>query len=152
MVGKVTEKDIEVIKIVSEEDLKTAQQIRYDVFVIGQNVPAEEEIDGFENVSTHFLAKLDGVPCGAARWRTTVDGVKLERFAVLDEYRGKGVGSALVRAVLDDIELQPDSHDRQLYLNAQISAMPLYSKFGFVKEGEIFLECDIEHYTMKKAR
>ena len=44
MAGKRIEKEIEVVKIVSQEDLKTAQQIRYDVFVIGQNVPVEEEM------------------------------------------------------------------------------------------------------------
>jgi predicted GNAT family N-acyltransferase len=29
--------------------------------------------------------------------------------------------------------------------------MPLYQKFGFISEGELFQECDIDHYAMKKA-
>ena len=149
--GNMINPTIEVIKINSEEELKTAQQIRYEVFVIGQNVPAEEEIDKYENQCAHFLAKYDGIPCGAARWRETGSGVKLERFAVLENYRKKGVGSALVEAVLDDIKSKPHTKDKLLYLHSQISAIPLYEKFGFEKEGEIFQECDIDHYTMKKA-
>lgn len=143
---------IEVKKVNNEDELKTAQEIRYQVFVIGQNVPPEEEIDKYESVCVHFLAKYDNIPCGAARWRKTERGVKLERFAVLENYRKKGVGSALVEAVLEDVKLQPNIKDELLYLHSQISAMPLYEKFGFVKEGEMFQECDIDHFTMKKAR
>jgi predicted GNAT family N-acyltransferase len=152
MAGKMTDLQIEARKISSEGDIRVAQQIRYDVFVIGQHVPAEEEIDQYENSSHHFLAKVNGIPCGAARWRITNNGVKLERFAVLDNFRGMGVGSALVEAVLKDIECHPKAKSKQLYLHAQISAMPLYQKFGFVRKGEMFQECDIDHYAMKKAR
>ncbi len=143
---------IEVKKVSEERELKTAQQIRYEVFVIGQKVPPEEEIDEHESVCVHFLAKYQGIPCGAARWRKTKKGVKLERFAVLEKYRKRGVGSALVEAVVEDVKSQPDTKDELLYLHSQISAMPLYEKFGFVKEGEMFQECDIDHFTMKKAR
>lgn len=152
MAGKMTDLHIEVHKISSDDDIHVAQQIRYDVFVIGQHVPAEEEIDQYEKICHHFLAKADGIPCGAARWRITDNGVKLERFAVLEKYRGMGVGSALVDAVLKDIESYPEAKGKQLYLHAQISAMPLYQKFGFIREGEMFQECDIDHYAMKKAR
>lgn len=147
-----TDNIIKVIKVSNEKDLKVAQQIRYDVFVIGQRVPEEEEIDAFEDVCSHFLALSNNTPCGAARWRKTDNGVKLERFAVLEDFRSKGVGSALVNAVIKDIEAEPDTENEPLYLHSQLSAMPLYEKFGFVKEGELFQECDIDHYTMKKAR
>ena len=139
---------MEVVKINNSEDLEIAHQIRYEVFVVGQNVPEDEEIDQHESISSHFLARFDGVPCGAARWRTTELGVKLERFAVLEQYRSKGVGSALVVAVLHDIQAVAELTHRQLYLHAQLSAMPLYAKFGFEKEGEMFSECDIDHYKM----
>ena len=141
---------IDVHKIHTQEELQLAQQIRYIVFVIGQKVPAEEEIDGFEEASFHFLAYLDGTPCGAARWRFTDTGIKLERFAVLENYRGNGIGRALVDAVLKDIDSNPDSNGQQIYLNAQLAAMKLYSNFGFEKVGELFQECDIDHYQMVK--
>jgi predicted GNAT family N-acyltransferase len=148
--GKSCNPHINVKKIYTNQEIKQAQQIRYNVFVIGQNVPPEEEIDKFEDDSFHFLALIDGIPCGAARWRFTEKGMKLERFAVLENYRGHGVGNALVDAVLKDIDSNPDSNGKQLYLNAQLGAMNLYSNFGFRKIGELFQECDIDHYKMVK--
>jgi predicted GNAT family N-acyltransferase len=139
---------VEVMKVGDSSDLEIAQRIRYEVFVIGQHVPAEEEIDQYEHDCKHFLAKANGIPCGAARWRITEKGVKLERFAVLENYRGRGVGSALVQAVLRDIGTNPELKGRMHYLHAQLSAMPLYEKFGFKPQGEMFQECDIDHFKM----
>ncbi|MEY3564095.1 MAG: hypothetical protein RJA23_265 [Bacteroidota bacterium] len=85
-----------VEKITTEEGLQAAFQIRELVFVVEQEVDASEEYDEFEDSSIHFLAKLDGAPVGTARWRFTANGVKMERFAVLQEARGQGVGQALV--------------------------------------------------------
>ena len=146
--GKTGKSLIKVIKVNSRDQLIQAQNIRYKVFVIGQGVPPEEEIDQYEDECQHFLALSDDVACGAARWRFTADGVKLERFAVLASYRGKGIGSTLVKAVLEDIYNHPDAAGKLLYLNSQISAMKLYSKFNFIKVGEKFQECDIDHYKM----
>lgn len=148
--GKISEPHVKVKKIHSNQEIQHAQQIRYKVFVIGQNVPAEEEIDKFEEESFHFLAHIDGLPCGAARWRFTKKGVKLERFAVLEEYRGFGVGSAMVDAVLKDIDSNTGASGKLLYLHAQLSAQKLYSNFGFRKVGELFQECEIDHYEMVK--
>ena len=114
-------------------------------------MPVDEEIDSFESESRHFLAFVDDVPCGAARWRFTEHGVKLERFAVLEEYRGMGVGGALVGAVLKDIQDDPASAGKTMYLHAQVSAMRLYGKFGFEKTGGIFQECAIDHYKMIRS-
>jgi len=146
--GKAGKYLIEILKIHTKDALEKAKKIRYNVFVIGQNVPLEEEIDEFENESLHFLALADDIPCGAARWRFTEKGIKLERFAVLEKYRGMGVGSALVEAVLKDIHENPKSLGKSIYLHAQLSAMKLYRKFGFKTEGELFQECDINHYRM----
>jgi predicted GNAT family N-acyltransferase len=140
-----------VNKITAKEDLKSAFKIRKEVFVIEQEVDPADEYDEFEETATHFLAMLDGMPVGTARWRFTQYGVKLERFAVLKEARGKGVGQALVRGVLGDISSDANAFSKLKYLHAQLTAVPLYSKFGFEKEGDIFEECNILHYKMKLA-
>ena len=143
---------IEVEKVARKKDLDTVFEIRETVFVKEQEVSPEEEYDEFESSSTHFLAQVDGQPAGTARWRDTGKGIKLERFAVLKSMRGKGVGQALVKAVLEDINSQADNEGKLLYLHAQLTAVPLYEKFGFIKDGESFLECNIAHYAMKKIR
>ena len=141
---------IKVIKVISGADLESVFSIREAVFVKEQEVPQEEEYDDFEESSTHFLAMVGNEPAGTARWRTTNKGIKLERFAVLKSFRGMGVGQALVKTVLEDIMLQPENKRKLLYLHAQLPAVPLYAKFGFIKEGEQFMECNIAHYAMKK--
>lgn len=125
-----------------------AFRIRHRVFVQGQGVPTELERDAHDATSRHALAYLDGVPCGTARWRVTPDGVKLERFAVLPEARGRGLGGALVRAVLDDVARVPALDLLPRYLHAQLSAVSLYEKFGFRIAGDRFLEASLVHYKM----
>jgi predicted GNAT family N-acyltransferase len=140
-----------VEKISDKCSLEEAFKIRHIVFVLEQEVDASNELDEFEETSTHFLAKLDGKPAGTARWRLTDCGVKMERFAVLKEARGKGIGQALVAAVLSDVDSDPKSKEKTKYLYAQLAAMSIYSKFGFVKVGEMFEECNISHYKMEMA-
>lgn len=142
---------IQVKKISTEDELNEAFLIRKKVFVEEQHVPAEREKDEFEDISFHFLAKVDDLPVGAARWRITTNGVKLERFAVLKEVRGLGIGSALVEKVLEDIDQNPLSKGIPKYLNAQLEAVPLYKKFHFEEEGDIFEECAILHKKMHLA-
>jgi len=139
-------RNIEVIKISNAESLKLAHNIRYEVFVLGQNCPADLERAN-EEESIHFLAKVDGIPAGACRWRKTENGYKLERFAVLADFRGIGVGQQMVKTVLDDLPKDAE----YIYLNSQLDAVSLYEKFGFVKEGPEFSEAGIRHYKMVKA-
>jgi predicted GNAT family N-acyltransferase len=134
-----------VKKITEQADLEKAFAIRRTVFVQEQHCPPELEYEN-EDVSIHFLASINDVPCGAARWRKTDAGYKLERFAVSKEFRGKKVGQALVAAVLADL---PDDAN-YIYLNSQLDARGLYAKFGFLEEGPEFEEAGIKHFKMVK--
>lgn len=136
---------IEVHKITSKEEKHLAFEIRKVVFVIEQVVDPAEEYDEYDEACTHFIAFCDGVACGTARWRFKAPGIiKLERFAVLKEYRGKGVGAALVKAVLDDLPLA-----EKVMMHAQLHAVPFYQKLGFEIYGPEFDEAGIRHYAMK---
>ncbi len=72
-----------------------------------------------------------------SRWERRGDsrtekGIKLERFAVKANQRGKQIGSKLVEAVIADVRSKEGS-GQYLYLHAQLTAVPLYEKFGFEK-------------------
>jgi predicted GNAT family N-acyltransferase len=138
-------KKIQVNKVHDPDSLEKVFAIRREVFVGEQNCPPELEWE-HEDESTHFLATVDGVPAGASRWRKTDNGYKLERFAVLKQFRGQGVAQELVRTVLADLPADAD----YIYLNAQILAVGLYEKFGFVAEGPQFEEAGIQHFKMVK--
>ncbi|MFD2936522.1 GNAT family N-acetyltransferase [Spirosoma flavum] len=139
---------VNVLPILNPADLESAFAIRRRVFVEEQHVSAEEEYDEFEDSSTHFLARADETPCGTARWRRTSNGIKLERFAVLASFRGQGVGKALVKAVLADVFSQQPEPIERVYLHAQVTAMPLYTGFGFIPVGPMFEEAGIQHNKM----
>lgn len=134
---------IEIKQIDSACELEKAFAIRRQVFCVEQNVSEEIEMDEFDNVATHILAYIDDKPVGTARWRFTAEGAKMERFAVLKEYRGKGVGEALVKYTLNKLK-----DNDFIYLNAQESVIKFYEKFGFEVVGDRFYEADIEHKKM----
>jgi predicted GNAT family N-acyltransferase len=139
--------NIEVNKISDDaEKLKTVHAIRREVFVDEQHCPPELEYAN-EDESTHFLATVDGIPAGACRWRKTDNGYKLERFAVLKQFRGIGVARQMVQTVLNDLPADAG----YVYLNSQIDAVPLYEKFNFVAEGPEFTEAGIRHFRMVKV-
>ena len=136
---------VQVRKVNDPAELEKVFAIRREVFVGEQNCPPELEWE-FEDESTHFLATVDNEPAGASRWRKTDKGYKLERFAVLRKFRGKGVGQELVKTVLSDL---PEDAT-YVYMHAQIQAVSLYEKFGFEKTGPEFEEAGIRHYKMEK--
>ncbi|MEC9208945.1 MAG: GNAT family N-acetyltransferase [Bacteroidota bacterium] len=136
---------IEIRKFQFEEKelMQTAHSIRYKVFVIGQNCPANLEWE-FEEESTHFLIFDDNKAVATARHRKTANGYKLERFAVLDTVRRKGYGHIILKAILDDLK----DFNGLIYMHAQSEVSPFYEKMGFIKEGEEFEEAGIMHFKM----
>ena len=137
---------IKSFNIDSEKLYRQAIEIRRKVFIDGQNVDPVLEIENEENC-THYLIFLDNQPIGAARWRKTEKGIKLERFAILSEYRNLGYGSVILEKVMEDIL----PLGRLIYLHSQLKAVNYYQRQGFIKTGEIFQEAGIDHYLMVKG-
>lgn len=134
---------IEVQNVHSKTQLNQVFNIRREVFVKEQMVDENEEYDEFEFLSSHLLAYLDKIPVGTCRYRNTQKGIKLERFAVLKDYRKYKVGEALVRRVLSVVDL-----NQHIYLHAQVQVVDFYQKYGFEVVGNIFEEANIQHYKM----
>ena len=134
---------IEIKHITNQMELEKAFEIRRQVFCVEQNVSEEIEMDEFDDDATHILAYLDDKAVGTARWRFTREGAKMERFAILKDDRGKGVGEALVKYTLDKLR-----NNEFIYLNAQESVIKFYEKFGFEVAGNRFYEADIPHKKM----
>ena len=82
-------------------------EIRNQVFVVEQNVDPSEEYE-FEESSIHFLLFEDKTPCATARYRKTEKGIKLERFAVLKQYRKKGYGNKILKRILEELKNNED--------------------------------------------
>ena len=135
--------EIKVRSATTREELDHAREIRKKVFIMEQNVPEDVEIDQYEDTSKHIIALIDDRFIGTARWRKTENGIKLERFAVLKEKRGLGIGKELVRFILEQIKAEP-----VIYLHAQDHVISFYKKLGFYSVGDHFYEGGISPQKM----
>ena len=133
--------DIKIIE--NDDDLQMCQSIRGEVFILEQNISKDVEMDDKLINATYILATIQDEPVGTARWRYTEYGIKLERFAVLKNYRGMGIGKALVRFILESLK-----REKNIYLNAQESVIKFYERLGFICYGELFIEAEIHHQKM----
>ena len=120
-----------------------AQRIRFTVFVGEQRVPPELEMDEHDATSVHALAFSDGSAVGTGR--LLLDG-HIGRMAVLKEWRGRGVGQALLRALIDAARRRGD---REVALNSQVHALGFYGAEGFKAEGPVYEEAGIPHQAMR---
>ena len=112
--------------------------MRRQVFIVEQ--PESEGWDDADENSSHVLAfseKRDVVGTG----RIEANG-KIARLAVLAEYRGQGVGSAMLTRLIEEARQRGFN---QVYLHAQTHALKFYKKFGIVSDEEIFSEGGIPH-------
>ena len=132
------------IKLVrTPQEQKNVLDIRRSVFIDEQQIPVEIEIDAFEESAIYVIAYFDEEAVGTARWREIGNTVKLERFAVLKNYRNKGIGRKLTMFIIDRIP-----QGKIIFLNSQESAIGFYSKLGFLSKGPLFKEANILHQKM----
>ncbi|HST27274.1 MAG TPA: GNAT family N-acetyltransferase [Rudaea sp.] len=128
----------------NEAERDACRAVREQVFVVEQNVPREDEWDDLDATSRHVLARDDaGNPIGTGRLTTER---KIGRMAVLADWRGKGVGEAILNVLIEQARALGY---HTLEMHAQTHAVPFYEKFGFVKFGGEFEECAIKHFNMR---
>lgn len=121
-------------------------QVRHQVFVYEQRVAVDIEVDGRDPVCYHVLVTdLDGNPVGAGRM--TSEG-KIGRVAVLMQHRGTGLGSKVLKKLVDIASRESIS---PIKLNAQVHALPFYERHQFTPKGPVFMEAGIPHQTMTLA-
>jgi len=125
-------------------DLPHLRAVREPVFVIEQLVPVELERDALDADCTHVLA-FDGRnrPIGTGR---LTPQRSIGRMAVLQEWRGHGVGDALLARL---IALAKAKAWPEVSLHAQVSAIGFYRKHGFAPFGPVYQEAGIMHQSMR---
>lgn len=128
-----------------ERDIDDLRAVREPVFVHEQRVPIEEEWDALDPLCLHVVARdAEGRAIGTGR---LTPEHKLGRMAVLPGWRGRGVGDAMLAALVD---LARQQGWRELALNAQVSASGFYTRHGFVPYDARFHEAGIEHQAMRR--
>jgi predicted GNAT family N-acyltransferase len=136
------------LQIVSYAEAQSEiQQIRIVVFQQEQQVAPELEFDGEDEAATHLIAYQDEIPVGTARIRYLADHLaKIERVAVLAEYRGMGIGQQMMELAIAHIRQQGIP---EIKINSQTHARLFYEKLGFSQRGAEFEEAGIPHIEMR---
>ncbi|MGB3423672.1 MAG: GNAT family N-acetyltransferase [Castellaniella sp.] len=123
---------------------EAAGRIRLEVFVEEQQVPLEEELDVRDAQCLHAIAyDADGQAVGTGR--LLPDG-HIGRMAVRKPWRGQGVGSLLLMALVDAARRRGDA---EVVLDAQLHARAFYARHGFVEEGKTFMDAGMPHRVMR---
>ena len=124
----------------SKAELGTVRRV---VFVEEQQVPESLEWDGLDASCYHVLVtNAEHLPVATGRMKP--DG-QIGRMAVLQGYRGQGIGSAVLAALL---EVARQQRYAAVFLHAQLSAIAFYERHGFVVNSEQFMDAGIPHKTM----
>jgi predicted GNAT family N-acyltransferase len=127
-----------------QADQAELRAVREAVFVQEQQVPREEEVDAEDPLSRHVLARdPSGHPIGCGR---LTPRRAIGRVAVLAGWRGRGVGAALMRVLLEQARALGYP---EVELHAQVHAADFYARIGFSADGADFDECGIRHRTMR---
>jgi ElaA protein len=131
-----------IIQAETEAEREMCYALRRAVFMAEQGVTPADEWDGLEDECHHFLA-LDGeTPVATARLRP----MGASAVAVARTHRGTGLGSQILRHVLDFARAQGVATVR---LEAQTTAIAFYTRQGFVAHGAEFDDAGIAHRAMR---
>jgi len=123
-----------------------AETLRREVFIIEQNVPMELEWDEMDAVSLHAVA-IDESGQVIGTGRLLPDG-HIGRMAVKRSNRQSGIGGAILSALMQEAKRREHS---AVMLNAQIQVQAFYESYGFVREGDEFMDAGIPHVHMHKT-
>jgi predicted GNAT family N-acyltransferase len=131
---------------------KDAAEIRTQVFVKEQGIPAELEWDETDKVCVHVLVYSEAGSAskavGTGRLIAPVkanEPAKIGRMAVLKEYRRQGIGDDVMQAL---IEHAFDAGYTTIELSAQAYVQGFYTNHGFEAQGEPYEEVGIPHQKM----
>ncbi|NJK40740.1 MAG: GNAT family N-acetyltransferase [Acaryochloridaceae cyanobacterium SU_2_1] len=142
--------DLRIVLTAYADQASQIFKIRQQVFHQEQGIAADLDMDGEDDHAEQFIAYIQGQPVGIARMRAyghQLTQAKIERVAVLPEFRGQGIGRAILEKMLAHAR-QQDFATALVY--AQEASIPFYEQLGFCKQGKTFIQAGIPHLALTK--
>ena len=131
----------------SLDEMYDILRIRATVFVLEQGVVYIDP-DGNDKNAVQIYASVDGVMVGCLRIYQLEEGTyRIGRVAVLKEFRGLGIGNAMMKEAIQ--YLRERTNATKVCLDAQLHAIGFYEKLGFTLFTEEFLEEGLLHRGMQ---
>lgn len=118
--------------------------LRNVVFVVGQKITAEPEIDGRDPECEHAMLYQGSRLVGTARVFAAEDPQVVGRVAVHPELQGGGLGTKLMEYIQEHLRAQ----GARAELHAQAHLEVWYTRLGWTRQGEVFVEAEIPHVMM----
>lgn len=123
--------------------------LRVQVFVVEQRC-AYPELDGKDLLddTRHVWLEVDGQVICTARLleeHTGGEQFRIGRLCTLPQYRGQGHTKRVLQAALAEVGSTPCVIDAQSHL------VEMYAGYGFVADGEKFVEDGIDHVPMRRG-
>ena len=136
------------VKINSPEDLNISYKIRKKVFCEEQKISEKIEFDNLDHLCEHFLIHKDKGYIATARVRPKNKKVfKIERVAVLPEFRRLKVGSLLINEIVEFY--LNNKKNNLIILHSQVAVEEFYKSLNFISYGDQFYEDGIPHIAME---
>lgn len=136
------------MRVEETHDITACQVIRRKVFIEEQGVSEALETEGDDPECHYYLLWNGDQAIGTLRVKPLDETAKIQRVAVLQDHRGHGCGTLLLKTVLK--ELPQDGYSRAV-LGSQVSAIGFYEQLGFKAFGPIYEEAGIPHRDMEIA-
>jgi predicted GNAT family N-acyltransferase len=132
----------------SDDDIiEMAHTVRRSVFIREQSVDEAVEMDGNDDAATHVVLTDGSEPVATARLRfPDPSTAKIERVAVLPDYRDRGLG-VRVMDVAETVAVDRGATDAVLH--AQLRVREFYERLGYEPVGGQFEEAGIPHVEMR---
>lgn len=142
--------DVRQTNELTPRELVTIFKERTRVFVVEQTCYYQEVDDeDYQCFHVRILDDRTNELMAYARVMPKKDSVTFGRVLVVEKFRRQGLGSQLLKAVLDYISTHFPGLDVEI--EAQAYLTKFYGSFGFKQTSEIYLLDNIPHCQMKLA-
>ena len=138
--------DIHLLKLnFKDQDFSIIENIRKKVFTDELNISESELFDEYDETCDHYIL-FDGTQVvGSIRFLKIKNEIKLERMAILPEFREKTYGKSSIFQLIEYYRMMGYS---KILLDSISSVRGFYKKCGFLEEGKTFQRVGIDHIRM----
>lgn len=142
-ISKEALKQVTINQVTWQQAENELRAIRTPVFIDEQFVTPEFEWDEIDADAVHLIATFENQPIACLR---IIHYQKIGRMAVIKQWRGKGLGAALL---LEAISICKKQGIKSIGLSAQTHAINFYLKAGFNQTSDEYTDVDIPHVDMQ---
>ena len=132
----------------NEQELNGAYEVRRQVFVEEQGISEELVFIGEKGGNEMNMVVIYGeMVIGTARVQLMANDIaKIERMAVIELFRHKGIGRGIISFLNEQLKCR---HVKYVFLHAQHTVINFYKSCGFSESGLPFYEAGVKHIKME---